>query len=95
MRREITEYGSIRWFMEGEHSASFVHVDRNKHMCVKADMSIDKSIYFEKGICEVVIGNSSLIIQEGSSLEVPLNRSVSILANFGDVDLIFVRSFRN
>lgn len=94
MRLEKTDYGSVRWFIEGEHSASFVHVNRNKQTHIEVDKDIDTSIYLEKGTCKVVIGNNTLIIQEGSSLQVPLDKLVSIFANFGDVDLIFVRSFR-
>ncbi len=92
MRVERKGWGTERWFIEGIHAAAFIHVNRNQIMPINGSSVVNRTLYIERGTCEIRIGVSTLIVQEGSTIHVPLKMTASVQAKFGDVDLIQVGS---
>ncbi len=97
MKVDKFPWGTERWFISGSmnHSAAFTHINRKSTMHLLAGTFIERSIYIERGKCEVKTDSDTLILEEGSTFKVPDDVHVSVEAKFGDVDLIRVCSFKN
>ena len=93
MKVDKMQWGTVKQFARGSnHSAAFIHIDRQQTMFLEDSDSIDSSIYVEKGTCEVELGGITMIGQEGSTIYIPLEMCIFVVARFGDVDLIRVCS---
>ncbi len=97
MKVDQYPWGTERWFVLGSmnHSAAFTHINRKSTMFLPSTNFLERSIYVERGKCEVKTDSDTLILEEGSTFKVPSNVNVSVEAKFGDVDLIRVCSFNN